>query len=118
LCILSAPLTENKLTATRILNTGRNATCSDADFKKITAQECRRQVSGITFFERGQNVTGVSAVVVGRFCITSAHLSSKRTEGKNLIWIITRYSFLLSGEIFFGYQGMHCFIAVVNPTLG
>jgi dipeptide/tripeptide permease len=62
-------------------------------------------------------VTGVPAMCDSGFCITGAHLSSKRTEGKNLIWSITRYCFLLSGEMFFGYQGMHYFIALVNPML-
>jgi hypothetical protein len=73
---------------------------------------------GITSCERGQNVTGVSAMVDSAFCITSVHFSSKRTVGKNLTRSITRYCFLLSGETFFGYQDMHYFIAVVNATLG
>jgi len=63
-------------------------------------------------------VTAVSAMGDNEFCITSAHLSSKRTEGKNLIRSISRYCFLLSGGMFFGCQGMHYYIVVVNPTLG
>jgi len=63
-------------------------------------------------------VTGVSAIGDNGFCITSAHLSSKRTEGKNLIRSISQCCFLLSGGMFFGCQGMHYFIVVVNPTLG
>jgi len=62
-------------------------------------------------------MTGVSAIGEGVFCITSAYLSSKRTDGKNLVRSITRYCFLLSGEILFGYHGMHHFVSVINPTL-
>lgn len=62
-------------------------------------------------------MTGVSAMGDNGFCITSVHFSSKRTGGNNLIRSISPYCFLMSGGMFFGYQGMHYFIAVVNPTL-
>ena len=37
-------------------------------------------------YERGQNVTGASAMGDSGFCITSAHLPSKKNRGKESNW--------------------------------